>query len=70
MERIITKEELEKVTSKWLSAQPETFNNPVSRLSVDDGAIFDADAEAKQFAMGLSDKDAKTFVYGFVPRNN
>ena len=59
MERVITKEELEQVTSKWLSG-----------LSVDDGAIFDADAEAKQFAMGLPDKDAKPFVCGFVPRTN
>ena len=60
MERIITKEELEKVTSKWLSAQPETFSNPVSRLSVDNDAIFDA--EAKQFAMGLPDIDANPLV--------
>lgn len=70
MERVITKEELEQVTSKWLSEQPETFNNPVSGLSVDDGSIFDADAEAKQFAMGLPDKDAKPFVCGFVTRTN
>ena len=62
MERIITKEELEKVTSKWLSAQPETFSNQVSRLSVDNDAIFDADAEEKQFAMGLPDIDANPFV--------
>jgi len=72
MRNKITKEELEKVTSDWLDKQnPETFDNPVTRIAVEDEGEYDADAEAKQWANTLPDKNIQQpFVYGFVPRTN
>ena len=67
----MTKEELNQVTSKWLDEQdPETFDNPVTRIAVKDEGEFDAEADAKQWAIELPDKNPKPFVYGFVPRIN
>ena len=71
MRQKMTKEELEKVTSDWLDNQnPETFDNPATRIAVKDGGEFDAEADAKQWANTLPDKNTQPFVYGFVPRTN
>lgn len=67
----MTKADLDAVTSKWLDEQdPETFNNPATRIAVKDGGEFDAEADAKQWANTLPDKNTQPFVYGFVPRTN
>lgn len=68
----MTKEELDKVTSDWLDKQnPETFDNPVTRFGAKDEGEFDAEADAKQWANELPDKNSdKPFVYGFVTRTS
>ena len=71
MKQTITKEELDKVTAKWLDEQdPETFDNPITRIAVQDEGKFDAEADAKQWASGLPDKNTKPFEYGFVTRTS
>lgn len=71
MRQKMTKEELEKVTSDWLDKQnPETFDNPITRIAVHGEGKFDAEADAKQWASGLSDKNTKPFEYGFVTRTS
>ena len=68
---IITKDELDKFTEKWLDEQdPENFDNPITRFGVKDEGEFDAEADAKQWANELTNKNPKPFVYGFVPRIN
>lgn len=69
MKDLITKEELDAATSAWLDEQdPETFDNPATRIAVKDEGEYDAKAEAKQWAETLPDKDQTPFYYGFVPR--
>ena len=71
MKQTMTKEELNKVTEKWLDEQdPETFDNPITRIAVQDEGKFDAEADARQWANTLPDKNTQPFVYGFVPRTN
>ena len=72
MKYTITKEELDKATAKWLDEQdPETFDNPITRIAVKDEGKFDAEADAKQWANELPDKNpTKPFVYGFVTRTS
>lgn len=71
MNNRMTKEELDKVTSDWLDKQnPETFDNPVTRIAVEDEGEYEAEAEAKQWANTLPDKNTQPFIYGFVPRTN
>lgn len=65
----LTKADLDAITSKWLDEQDtETFDNPVTRIRAKDEGEFDAEAEAKQWAATLPDKDTTPFYYGFVPR--
>lgn len=66
----ITKVELDQVTSKWLEEQdPDTFDNPVTRIAVQDEGEFDPQADAQKWAKALPDKTpSKPFVYGFVER--
>lgn len=60
MKQTITKEELDKVTAKWLDEQdPETFDNPITRFGAKDDGNFDAEADARQWANGLPDKSQK-----------
>lgn len=60
MKQTITKEELDKVTAKWLDEQdPETFDNPITRIAVQDEGKFDAEADARQWANDLPDKNQK-----------
>lgn len=60
MKQTITKEELDKVTAKWLDEQdPETFDNPITRIAVQDEGKFDAEADARQWANCLPDKNQK-----------
>ena len=60
MKQTITKEELDKVTAKWLDEQdPETFDNPITRFGDKDEGKFDAEADAKQWANDLPDKSQK-----------
>ena len=60
MKQTITKEELNKVTEKWLDEQdPETFDNPITRIAVQDEGKFDAEADARQWANDLPDKNQK-----------
>jgi len=60
MKQTITKEELDKVTAKWLDEQdPETFDNPITRIAVQDEGKFDAEADARQWANDLPDKSQK-----------
>lgn len=60
MKQKITKEELNKVTEKWLDEQdPETFDNPITRIAVQDEGKFDAEADARQWANDLPDKNQK-----------
>lgn len=69
--QIITKEELDKVSEKWLDEQdPETFDNPITRFGAKDEGKFDAEADAKQWASSLPDKNTKPFEYGFVTRTS
>ena len=57
MKQTMTKEELNKVTEKWLDEQdPETFDNPITRIAVQDEGKFDAEADARQWANDLPDK--------------
>ena len=57
MKQTMTKEELNKVTEKWLDEQdPETFDNPITRIGVKDDGKFDAEADARQWANDLPDK--------------
>lgn len=60
MKQTMTKEELNKVTEKWLDEQdPETFDNPITRIAVQDEGKFDAEADARQWANDLPDKNQK-----------
>ena len=60
MKQTMTKEELNKVTEKWLDEQdPETFDNPITRIAVQDEGKFDAEADASQWANDLPDKNQK-----------
>ena len=60
MKQTMTKEELNKVTEKWLDEQdPETFDNPITRIAVQDVGKFDAEADARQWANDLPDKNQK-----------
>lgn len=60
MKQTITKEELDKVTAKWLDEQdPETFDNPITRIAVQDEGKFDAETDARQWANDLPDKNQK-----------
>jgi len=60
MRQKMTKEELEKVTSDWLDKQnPETFDNPITRIAVHGEGKFDAEADARQWANDLPDKNQK-----------
>ena len=60
MKQTITKEELDEVTAKWLDEQdPETFDNPITRIAVQDEGKFDAEADARQWANDLPDKSQK-----------
>lgn len=60
MKQTMTKEELIKVTEKWLDEQdPETFDNPITRIAVQDEGKFDAEADARQWANDLPDKNQK-----------
>ena len=60
MIQTMTKEELNKVTEKWLDEQdPETFDNPITRIAVQDEGKFDAEADARQWANDLPDKNQK-----------
>lgn len=71
MKQIITREELDKATEKWLEEQdPETFDNPIKRIAVKDEGEFDAEADAMRWASGLPDKNSEPFVYGFVTRTS
>lgn len=60
MKQTMTIEELNKVTEKWLDEQdPETFDNPITRIAVQDEGKFDAEADARQWANDLPDKNQK-----------
>lgn len=60
MKQTMTKEELNKVTEKWLDEQdPETFDNPITRIAMQDEGKFDAEADARQWANDLPDKNQK-----------
>ena len=60
MKQTMTKEELNKVTEKWLAEQdPQTFDNPITRIAVQDEGKFDAEADARQWANDLPDKNQK-----------
>lgn len=60
MKQTMTKEELNKVTEKWLDEQdPETFDNPITRIAVQDEGKFDAEVDARQWANDLPDKNQK-----------
>ena len=53
----ITKAELDQVTSKWFDEQdPDTFDNPVARIAVQNEGEFDPLEDAQRWAKALPDK--------------